>query len=81
MKYHPEILYAKYHFVCRVGRHFKNKKQICLEIVKNRPKSGKCAPSMVLSALWHGNACRINEELVLVFKFYGDLVYKFKNII
>ena len=29
MKYHPEILYAKYHFVCRVGRHLRIKK--CVE--------------------------------------------------
>ena len=26
MKYHPEILYAKYHFVRRVGWHLKIKK-------------------------------------------------------
>ena len=26
MKYHPEILYAKYHFVCHVGWHLKIKK-------------------------------------------------------
>ena len=27
MKYHPEILYAKYHFVRRVDWHLKNKKK------------------------------------------------------
>ena len=64
MKYHPEILYAKYHFVRRVGWHLKIKKCV-LSMVKYRPKrlcsiygsSGHC----------HGNACRINEVLVLVF--------------
>ena len=48
MTYHPEILYAKYHFVRRVGWHLKIKKKMCSEIVKNRPKSVKCALSMVL---------------------------------
>ena len=43
MKYHPEILYAKYHFIRRVGWHLK----MCSEIVKNRPKSAECALSMV----------------------------------
>ena len=47
MKYHLEMLYAKYHFVRRVGWHLKIKK-ICSEMVKNRPKSAKCALSMVL---------------------------------
>ena len=66
MKYHPEILYAKYHFVRRVGWHLKIKK-MCSEMVKNRPKSAKCA-----SGHCHGNACRINELLVLVFNS-GDI--------
>ena len=66
MKYHPEILYANYHFVRRVDWHLKIKKK-CSEMVKNRPKSAKCALSMVLlSGRCHGNACRINEVLVLV---------------
>ena len=47
MKYHPEILYAKYDFVWGVGWHLKIKK-ICPKMVKNRPKSAKCALSMVL---------------------------------
>ena len=45
MKYHPEILVAKYHFVGRVGWH------LCSEIVKSRPKSAKCALYMVLLGL------------------------------
>ena len=47
MKYNPEILYAKYHFVRHVGLHLKIKK-MCSEKVKNRRKSAKCALSMVL---------------------------------
>ena len=47
MEYHPEILYAKYHFVRHVGWHLRIKK-MCSEMVKNRPKSAKCALSMVL---------------------------------
>ena len=47
MMYHPEILYAKYHFVRPVGWHLKMKK-MCSEMVKNRPKSAECALSMVL---------------------------------
>ena len=47
MKYHPEILYAKYHFVRRVGWHLKMKKMFS-EMVKNRPKRAECALSMVL---------------------------------
>ena len=70
MKYHPEILYAKYHFVRRVGWHLKIKK-MCSKMVKIDPKvqnvlylwfPGRC----------HGNACRINEALVLVFN-RGDI--------
>ena len=45
MKYHPEILYAKYNFVLSVGWHLKIKSS---EMVKNRPKSAECALSMVL---------------------------------
>ena len=48
MEYHPEILYAKYHFVRRMGRHLKIKKNNVSEMVKNRQKSAKCALSMVL---------------------------------
>ena len=47
MKYHPEILYAKYHFVRSVGWQLKIKK-ICSEMVKNRPKSAESALSLVL---------------------------------
>ena len=47
MKYHPEILYAKYNFVRSVGWHLKIKK-MCSEMVKNRPKSAECALSMGL---------------------------------
>ena len=70
MKYHPEILYAKYHFVRHdVGWHLKIKKcvQKWAQIdqkVQNvlYGSSGHC----------HGNACRINEVLVLVFN-RGDI--------
>ena len=47
MEYHLEILYAKYHFVRRVGWHLKLKK--CVQKwPKNRPKSAEFALSMVL---------------------------------
>ena len=46
MKYHQEILYAKYHFDSSVGQHSKFK--TCSETVKNIPKSAKCALSKVL---------------------------------
>ena len=71
MKYHPEILYAKYHFVRHVGWHLKNKK-MCSEMVKTRPKSAKCALIYGSSGRCHGNTCRINEVLVLVFN-RGDI--------
>ena len=45
--YHPEILYAKYHFVRSVGRHLKIK-EMCSEMVKNSPKSAEGALFMVL---------------------------------
>ena len=69
MKYHPEILYAEYNFVRSVGWHLKIKK--CVQKwtkidqkVQNvlYGSSGRC----------HGNACRINEVLVLVFN-RGDI--------
>ena len=44
MKYHPVILYAKYHFVCHVGWHFKLKH--VLRNGQNRSKNEKCALSM-----------------------------------
>ena len=47
MKYQPEILYAKYHFVRHVGWHLKIKK-ICSEMAKNRTKTAEFALSMVL---------------------------------
>ena len=41
---------------------------MCLEMVKNRPKSAKCAlPMVLLGVAMAINACRINEVLVLVF--------------
>ena len=43
MKYHPEILYAEYNFVRRVGWHLKIK-----DVFNNGPKSAECALSMVL---------------------------------
>ena len=44
------MLYAKYDFVRGVGWHLKIKK-ICSKMVKNRPKSAKCALSMVLAGV------------------------------
>ena len=46
MMYRPDILYSKYHLVGHVGRHIKLK--MCSEMVKKKPKSAKCALSMVL---------------------------------
>ena len=57
MKYHPDILYAKYHFGGHVGRHIKLK--MCSEMVKKGQK--------VQNGLYQW-FCRINEVLVLVFK-------------
>ena len=69
MKYHPEILYAKYNFVRRVGWHLKIKKcvQKWSKIDQKVQKvlygsSGRC----------HGNACSINEILVIVLN-RGDI--------
>ena len=59
MKYHPEILYAKYHFVRRVGWHLKIKKYV--------QKWSKIDPEVQ-----NGNACRINEAHVLLFN-RGDI--------
>ena len=64
MKYHPEILYDMYHFVRSVGWHLKIKK-MCSEMVKNRPKSAKCALSMVLLGVGMERFW-INDKLVLV---------------
>ena len=50
MKYHPEILYAKYDFVRGVGWHLKIKKNM-FKNGQNRPKSAKCALSMVLPGI------------------------------
>ena len=69
MKYRPEILYAKYHFVRRVGWHLKIKK--CSEMVKNTQKCKLCS-IYGSSGRYDGNACRINEALVLVFN-RGDI--------
>ena len=67
MKYHPEILYAKYHFVRHVGWHLK----MYSEMVK---KTKKCKMRSIYgsSACCNGNACRINEVLILVFN-RGDI--------
>ena len=75
MRFHPEILYDKYHFVSRVGWHLKIKKKCVQKWSKIDQKlqnvlyvwfralpSGRC----------HGNACRINEVLILVFN-RGDI--------
>ena len=59
MKYHPEILYAKYHFVRRVGWH--------LKIGQKETKKCRMCSIYGSSGRCHGNACRINEVLVLVF--------------
>ena len=62
MEYHPEILYAKYHFVRHVGRHLKIK--ICVQKwskIDQKVQNGS-------STRCSGNAWRINEVLVLVFK-------------
>ena len=47
MKYHPEILYAKYHFVRRVGWHLKIKKYV-QKWPKIDEKTAEFALSMVL---------------------------------
>ena len=71
MKYHPEILYAKYHFVRRVGWHLKIKK--CVQKwSKKDPKVQNVLYLYGFSRRCHGNACRINEALVLVFN-RGDI--------
>ena len=45
MKYHPEILVAKYHFVGRVGWH------LCVQKLSKVDQSAKCALYMVLLGL------------------------------
>ena len=70
MKYHPEILYAKYHFVRCVGWHL-----IILKCIQKWSKmTQKCKMCSIYgsSGRCHGNACRINEVLVLVFN-RGDI--------
>ena len=67
MKYHPGILYAKYNFVRRVGRHLKIKKRV-QKWSKIDQIICKICSIYGSSACCHGNACRINEVLVLVFK-------------
>ena len=62
MKYHPEILYAKYHFVRRVGWHLKIKK--CVQKWSKIDKKCKMCSIYGSSGLCQGNACRINEVLV-----------------
>ena len=70
MKYHPDILYAKYHFVGHVGRHIKLK--MCSEMVK---KANKCKMCSI------NGFCRINEVLVLVFiaPAYSRVRYRSPN--
>ena len=70
MKYHSEILYAKYYFVRRVGWYLKIK-----NVFRNGKKyNKKCKICSIYgsSGHSHGNACGINEVLVLVFN-RGDI--------
>ena len=66
MKYHPEILYAQYHFVRRVGWHLEIK--TCSEMVKIDQKT----QNVLYLWVFYGNACRRNEVFVLVFN-RGDI--------
>ena len=69
MKYHPEILFAKYHFVRHVGWHLKIKK-----CVQKLSKLDQKVQNVLYGSSGHcnGNAFRINEVLVLVFN-RGDI--------
>ena len=70
MKYHPEILYAKYNFVRSVGWHLKIKK--CVQKWLKLDQKVRLCSIYGSSGHCHGNACRINEILVLVFN-RGDI--------
>ena len=72
MKYHPEILYAKYHFVRRVGWHLKMKKCVQKWSKIDQKVQNLMCSIYGSSGRCHGNACRINEVLVLVFN-RGDI--------
>ena len=69
MKYHPKILYAKYHFVRCVDWYLKIKK-----CVQKLSKIDQKVQNVLYgsSAPCHGNAFRINEDLVLDFN-RGDM--------
>ena len=70
MNYHPEILYAKYHFVRRVGWHLKIKK--CVRKWSKIDPKVQNVLDLWASGRCHGKACRINEAFVLVFN-RGDI--------
>ena len=65
MEYHPEILYAKYYFIRRVGWHLKNKK--CVQKWSRIDQKVQNVLYLWFFGRCHGKACRINEVLVLVF--------------
>ena len=69
MKYHPEILYANYHFVRRVGWHLKIKK--CVQKWSRVDQKVQKCFTYGSSGRCHGNACRINEVLLIFNK--GDI--------
>ena len=70
MKYHPEIMYAKYHFVRHVGWHLKIK--ICIQKWAKIDQKVQNVLYLCSSGCCLGNACRINEVLLLVFN-RGDI--------
>ena len=70
MKYHPEILYAKYDFVRGVGWHLKIKKYVQKWSKKIDQKVQNVLYLWFFRAL--PNACRINEVFVLVLN-RGDI--------
>ena len=69
MKYHPDVLYAKYYFVGHLGRHIKLK--MCSEMVKKGQKCKMCSIN---------GSCRINEVLIVVFK-RRDICFFFLGIV
>ena len=62
MTYHQDILYAKYYFVCRVGRYLK------LKIVFRIVQYCKISSTYGSSVRNDGNKCRMNEKFDLNFK-------------
>ena len=76
MKYHAEILYAKYHFVRHVGWHLKLKN--VFRHGQKRPKSAKYAISMILLGV--AMATRVGKMNYL-FLFLIDETYgSFKKV-